>query len=205
MMDKYADKIRGDRVEKVMKEEGYTQAALGERIGLSQGAINNVISGVKQLSIPKFIELCRKTRRSADYFLGLTDNEAPVDAAPNTLVISLKTPQEAGIVRDIVECVEQFPLADQLFTLALIKKINANLTPGRTPEAVEAGAVIDLLPAPARAAALSSVYQISVDLAQKSKETEDKLAYLAEVARTQGIDVDSLIAERFGVLLPEKE
>lgn len=203
-MNKFADKIRGDRVEKVMKEEGHTQYTLAEAIGLGQGSISHVIGGIKQLSIPKFIELCRVTRRSADYYLGLTDNEEPVDATPNTLVLRFKSEQEAGIVREIAECVAGFPLADQLFALALIRKLSATPTQGRTPEAVEAGAVIDLLPAPARAAALASVYEISVGLSQRNKEAEEKLAYIADVARSRGIDVDSLIAERFGVLLSEK-
>lgn len=202
MPQKFTGKIQGDRVVDAMIEAGLNQHTLAAAVGMTQVSIHNVIHGIKQLSIPKFVDLCRALHRSSDYLLGLSDNPAPATAAPNVVVRVFRSEQEAGIAKEILDCLGSFPLGDQLFTLALVKKINAGPQgAARTPEAVEAGAIIDALPAPARTAVLADVYVSSNELTHKYRQKEEQLLYLAEVARSEGIDVDRLIADKFGVII----
>lgn len=202
-MGKFTGKIQGDRVEEAMQEAGYNQHTLATAVGMTQVSIHNVIHGVKQLSIPKFVDLCRALHRSADYFLGLSDNPAPAAIAPNMVLKVLRSAQEAAIAQDVLDCLGEFSVGDQLFTLALVKKINAGPQSNRTPEATEAGAVIDTLPAPARAAVLAEVYAASSGISQAYRDQEEKLKYIVGVARDQGVEIDRLIAEKFGVRVCE--
>lgn len=200
-MQKFTGKIQGDRVEDAMSEAGLNQHSLAAAIGMTQVSVHNVIHGIKQLSIPKFVDLCRALHRSSDYLLGLSDNPTPATGAPNVVIRVFKSEQEAGIANEILDCLGSFPVGDQLFTLALIKKINQGPHTARTSEAVEAGAVIDTLPAPARTAVLAEVYSASNELTHKYRQKEEQLLYLVEVARSEGIDVDRLIADKFGVII----
>lgn len=61
---------------------GMTQQQLAQRIGKRQGYIGDIENGKrKAITTDTLVKLCRALGCSADYLLGLVDDEAEEDAA----------------------------------------------------------------------------------------------------------------------------
>lgn len=63
----------GARIKLRMKELGLTQAKLGERVGLSQVAIGNIING-KTSDTPKILQIALELRSNPEWLLNGTGN-----------------------------------------------------------------------------------------------------------------------------------
>ena len=63
----------GQRLKKVLAEQGMMQKELAEKIGVNEMAISRYIHGGRIVSVPILIEICKALNVSADYLLGLSE------------------------------------------------------------------------------------------------------------------------------------
>ena len=68
------EKIFAQRVYELRKSAGMTQKQLGEAVGLSMQAINDMEKGRNKTTIDRAIAMARLFNTSVDYLLGETDN-----------------------------------------------------------------------------------------------------------------------------------
>ena len=65
------------RLKELRQEKGFSQAALGERLGYGCTAISAYENGRNEPSFADFIRLCKVLDVSADYILGISDIRRP--------------------------------------------------------------------------------------------------------------------------------
>lgn len=63
------------RMRNIREDRDLTQKQVGEIINKSQQGYNHIETGRAELKIDDLIKLCRFYNVSADYFIGLTDQE----------------------------------------------------------------------------------------------------------------------------------
>ncbi len=63
------------RMRNIREDRDLTQKQVGEIINKSQQGYNHIETGRAELKIEDLIKLCRFYNVSADYFIGLTDQE----------------------------------------------------------------------------------------------------------------------------------
>ena len=68
-------KIFGSRLEKLRKEKGISAAALAKVLGVSSTQIGDMERGNSATTMPRLYHLCVYFGVSADYLLGLKDEE----------------------------------------------------------------------------------------------------------------------------------
>lgn len=66
------------RLRDVREDRDYTQAQIGHVLQKSQQGYNHIEVGRAELKIEDLIALCRFYNLSADYLIGLTDEEKPL-------------------------------------------------------------------------------------------------------------------------------
>ena len=63
------------RIKNIREDRDYTQAEIGKVIQKSQQGYNHIEAGRAELKIDDLIKLCKFYNLSADYMIGLTDEE----------------------------------------------------------------------------------------------------------------------------------
>lgn len=63
------------RMRNIREDRDLTQKQVGEIINKSQQGYNHIETGIAELKIEDLIKLCQFYNVSADYFIGLTDQE----------------------------------------------------------------------------------------------------------------------------------
>ena len=63
------------RLKNIREDRDYTQAEIGKVIQKSQQGYNHIEAGRAELKIDDLIKLCKFYNLSADYMIGLTDEE----------------------------------------------------------------------------------------------------------------------------------
>lgn len=63
------------RMRNIREDRDLTQKQVGEIINKSQQGYNHIETGRAELKIEDLVKLCRFYNVSADYFIGLTDQE----------------------------------------------------------------------------------------------------------------------------------
>ncbi len=63
------------RIKNIREDRDYTQTEIGKIIQKSQQGYNHIETGRAELKIDDLIKLCRFYNLSADYMIGLTDEE----------------------------------------------------------------------------------------------------------------------------------
>ena len=66
-------KIVGSRVKKLRAESGFTQAELGERVGVSEAQIAAIENGRRSTKLSVAVQFSRLFNVSVDYLVGETD------------------------------------------------------------------------------------------------------------------------------------
>ena len=64
-----------ERIKNVCEDRDYTQAEIGKLLQKSQQGYNHIETGRAELKIDDLILLCKFYNLSADYLIGLTDEE----------------------------------------------------------------------------------------------------------------------------------
>ena len=64
-----------ERLRNIREDRDLTQAEIGKLLNKSQQGYNHIESGRAELKIDDLIKLCRFYNLSADYMIGLTDEE----------------------------------------------------------------------------------------------------------------------------------
>lgn len=64
-----------NRIRNVREDRDYTQAEIGKLLQKSQQGYNHIEAGRAELKIDDLIKLCKFYNLSADYLIGLTDEE----------------------------------------------------------------------------------------------------------------------------------
>ena len=67
------------RIRAVREDRDLTQKQIGEVLQKSQQGYNHIEDGRAELKIDDLIRLCRYYHLSADYLIGLTDQEKPLE------------------------------------------------------------------------------------------------------------------------------
>lgn len=67
------------RIRAVREDRDLTQRQIGEVLQKSQQGYNHIEDGRAELKIDDLILLCRYYNLSADYLIGLTDEEKPLE------------------------------------------------------------------------------------------------------------------------------
>lgn len=75
MTKKYNSKITGERIAKLRKEEGITQAKLASKFNVNTSLIGHYEKG-RAIPIDKLYEIAKYFKTSTDYLLGLTDSKS---------------------------------------------------------------------------------------------------------------------------------
>ncbi|GAB2026919.1 helix-turn-helix domain-containing protein [Lactovum odontotermitis] len=68
----------GEKLRAMRKNKGWTQAQLAKRLQLVTGTISAYETGQKYPSIEVFVSICQLFDASADYLLGLSDQQMPL-------------------------------------------------------------------------------------------------------------------------------
>lgn len=122
-----------NRLRQVRNEHGFTQAEVGNAIGLSAAAIGHYESGKRSLTAALIAKFCALYQVSADYLLGLSDVRAPgaapaaepaVDTQADTQTAG-QSGAQASDVQAMAEMISRFtPEQTELFlqVLALIRR-----------------------------------------------------------------------------------
>lgn len=63
------------RIKNIREDRDFTQAEIGKIIQKSQQGYNHIETGRAELKIDDLIKLCKFYNLSADYMIGLTDEE----------------------------------------------------------------------------------------------------------------------------------
>lgn len=71
--------IFGQRIFNLRKAAGMTQKQLGEAVGLSMQAINDIEKGRRETTITKAISLARLFNTTVEYLVGVTNDRRPID------------------------------------------------------------------------------------------------------------------------------
>ena len=74
-----SENILGRRVFELRKSAGMTQKQLGESVGLSMQAINDIEKGRRETTISKVILLAQILKTTLDYLVGETDDPKRYD------------------------------------------------------------------------------------------------------------------------------
>lgn len=64
-----------NRIRNIREDRDFTQAQIGKILQKSQQGYNHIEAGRAELKIEDLIRLCRFYRLSADYLIGLVDEE----------------------------------------------------------------------------------------------------------------------------------
>ena len=64
-----------ERMKNIREDRDLTQADVGKVINKSQQGYNHIETGRAELKIDDLVRLCKFYDVSADYFIGLTDNQ----------------------------------------------------------------------------------------------------------------------------------
>lgn len=67
------------RIRAVREDRDLTQKQIGEVLQKSQQGYNHIEDGLAELKIDDLIRLCRFYNLSADYLIGLIDEEKPLE------------------------------------------------------------------------------------------------------------------------------
>ena len=135
--DNATDSLTGayqpNRLRQIRNEHGFTQAEVGDAIGLSAAAIGHYESGKRSLTAALIAKLCALYHVSADYLLGLSDVRTPgaapaaesdVDTQADTQAAG-QSGAQAPDVQAMAEMISRFtPEQTDLFlqVLALIRR-----------------------------------------------------------------------------------
>ena len=65
----------GQRLKKILNEQGMMQKELAEKIGVNEMAISRYVHGGRMVSVSILIDICKTLNISADYLLGLSEVE----------------------------------------------------------------------------------------------------------------------------------
>lgn len=84
--------MRGDRFRKLREENGYTHEELSELLGMSQKQIWRYENGKTDPSSETVTKIAKTLNTSADYLLGLTDDQSPYIRIDNL------TPKEKDVL-----------------------------------------------------------------------------------------------------------
>ena len=68
-----------ERLRNIREDQDLTQAELGKVLNKSQQGYNHIEAGRAELKIDDLVRLCRFYTLSADYLIGLTDIEKPLE------------------------------------------------------------------------------------------------------------------------------
>jgi transcriptional regulator, cro/CI len=71
-----SENIFGQRIFELRKSAGMTQKQLGEAVGLSMQAVNDIEKGRRETTITKAILLARMFNTTVEYLVGDTDDPA---------------------------------------------------------------------------------------------------------------------------------
>lgn len=71
-----SQKIFGQRIFEMRQSAGLTQKQLGEAVGLSMQAINDIEKGRRETKLAKAIAIARLFNTSVEYLAGYTDDPA---------------------------------------------------------------------------------------------------------------------------------
>ena len=91
----------GDKLKKAREEVGLTLAQLGEKFGITGGAIANYEAGIRQVPIHVLIELSRILNKPIHSFLG--PQAEPVISIKETLINTLERYTEAEYAKRLME------------------------------------------------------------------------------------------------------
>ncbi len=62
-----------ERLKQALKDNQMSQIALAQKIGMSQGVVNNYCTGKREPTLDVLILICKALNESADYLLGIED------------------------------------------------------------------------------------------------------------------------------------
>lgn len=65
-----------ERMRKIRIEQGYTQKEIAKLLNISQSTYSKYERGKSIIPTKKFVDFCKITKVSADYYLGLSKNTA---------------------------------------------------------------------------------------------------------------------------------
>ncbi|MGN8969208.1 helix-turn-helix domain-containing protein [Intestinimonas sp. HCP28S3_D6] len=74
----YSNEIFGQRLRGLRKQSGETQQELAEFLGIKPNQIGEMENGRKASTYSKLAQLCEHYNVTADYLLGLTDEQRPL-------------------------------------------------------------------------------------------------------------------------------
>ncbi|MBS6236559.1 MAG: helix-turn-helix transcriptional regulator [Clostridiales bacterium] len=77
-----SENIFGQRIFELRKSAGMTQKQLGESVGLSMQAINDIEKGRRETTITKAILMARLFNTTVEYIMGETDDSSRPDESP---------------------------------------------------------------------------------------------------------------------------
>ena len=60
-------------MKEILNENNLSQVKLAQKIGMSQGVVNNYCTGKREPTLDVLIAICQELGVSADYLLGLID------------------------------------------------------------------------------------------------------------------------------------
>ena len=67
-MNKFAERLKQS-----LKDNNLTQVALANKIGMSQGIVNNYCTGKREPSLDVLILISKALNETSDYLLGIND------------------------------------------------------------------------------------------------------------------------------------
>lgn len=65
--------IIAQRIRALIKDKGFTQAAIAEKTGITQAAISQIVNGERFPTMPVLMQLARALTVSMDYLIGKTE------------------------------------------------------------------------------------------------------------------------------------
>lgn len=71
-----SEKIFGQRIAEMRRAAGLTQKQVGEAVGLSMQAINDIEKGRRETKISKAVAIARLLNTTVEYLAGYTDDPA---------------------------------------------------------------------------------------------------------------------------------
>lgn len=95
-----SENIFGQRIFELRKSAGMTQKQLGESVGLSMQAINDIEKGRRETTITKAILMARLFDTTVEYIMGETDDPS--------------RPDDTSFIEQIFACEEIFCLSKRL-------------------------------------------------------------------------------------------
>ena len=121
----------GTRIKFRMKELGLTQAKLGERVGLSQVAIGNIING-KTGDTPKILQIAIELRVNPEWLLNGTGNASDI-TGKNTVPLTLSetewskyTPKAKQFLDEVMFLIKNHKIDDS--EISVLQKMTSVLS-----------------------------------------------------------------------------